>query len=160
VRRSDMSGEILGIMGNLEGKGIGRVMRKYAIVFAPNEVIVVKTGGTLGMVFSTLVGEAVGQAYGISTITDVYNRIIGKRSDELKDAQIKDILELDKLNYSIPYSDIEKIEPKKGGILSPLGRMRITIYTKKKKYWFRVVEEKAFDEYVNLVGRILPKKVT
>ncbi len=157
---SDMSREILEIMGNLDGKGEGRVMRKYALVFAPNEVIVVKTGSTLVMVFSTLVGEAVAQAYGISTITDVYNRMIGKSSDELKDAQIKDILELDGLNFSIPYSDIEKIEPKKGGILSPLGRMRITIYTKKKKYWFRVVEEKAFDDYVNLVREILPEKVT
>ena len=157
---SDMNGEILGIMGDLEGKGKGRVMRKYALVFAPNEVIVVKTGGALGMVFSTLVGEAVEQAYGISTITDVYNRMIGKRSDELKDAQIKDILELNGLNFSIPYSDIEKIEPKKGGILSPLGRMRITIYTKKKKYWFRIVEEKAFDDYVNLIREILPEKVT
>jgi len=99
---SDMNGEILGIMGDLEGKGKGRVMRKYALVFAPNEVIVVKTGGALGMVFSTLVGEAVEQAYGISTITDVYNRMIGKRSDELKDAQIKDILELTDLTSPYP----------------------------------------------------------
>ena len=154
-----MSEEILGIMGNLEGKGKGRVTRTYALVFTPNELIVVKTGGTLNL-FSKMLIEGVAQSYGVSTISDVYNKLVGKKSDELKEAKIKDVLEADKLNYTIPYSDIEKIEVKKMGLLSPRGRMIITINTKNKKYWFRITKEKAFNDYVNLTKKILPNKST
>jgi len=72
--------------------------------------------------------------------------------------QVKDILEVDKLNFSIPYIDLETIEVKKGSILSPRGRMLIDIATKNKTYWFRIVETSAFNEYVKLVQTILPDK--
>ena len=152
-----MSEEVLGIMGNLEGKGKGRVTRTFALVFTPNELVVVKTGGTMSL-FKKLIVEAISQSYGISTISDVYNELIGKRSNGLKEASIKDILEADKLNYSIPYTNIKQIEVKKMGILSPRGRMIITIDTKDRNYWFRINEQQAFDYYRNLVRNILPDK--
>lgn len=154
-----MSEEILGIMGNLEGKGKGGVMRKYALVFTPNELLVVKTGGSIGFVVSTIIGEAVDHSLGLSTITDVYNRIISDRAEELQEAKIIDVLGADKLNFSIPCPEIENIEVKKGGIFSPRGRMIITVTTKNKKYWFRITEEKAFNDYRNLAKKILPNIV-
>ena len=152
-----MSEEVIGLIGPLEGKGKGRVTRRFALVFTEDELICVKIGGTLS-IFATLLGESVDAGYGLSTITDVYNHIANKRVDKLKNMQVQDILDLDKLNFSIPYGDIEKIEIKKKSILSPKGRRVIDIKTKSKKYWFRIVEEKAFNNYVNLVKRILPNK--
>ena len=154
-----MSEEILGIIGNLEGKGRGRVTRTFALVFTSNELIVVKIGGTMSL-FKKFVVEAISESYGISTISDVYNQLISNKSDELKKANIEDILEADKLNYAIPYSDIEKIEVKKMGILSPRGRMIITINTRNKNYWFRISELQLFNDYVNLARKALPNKAT
>jgi len=68
----------LGLIGPLEGKGTGRVMRRYSLVFTANELVCVKIGGTLGMLFAKVVGEAVADSYGLSTITDVYNHILGR----------------------------------------------------------------------------------
>ena len=154
-----MSDKILGIIGNLEGKGKGRVTRTFALVFTPNELIVVKIGGTMSL-FKKFVVMAISESYGISTISDVYNQLVGKKSDELKDANIQDILDADKLNYAIPYSEIEKVEVKKMGLLSPRGRMIITINTKNKNYWFRITEQQLFNEYVDLTRKALPTKAT
>ena len=74
-----------------------------------------------------------------------------------KNIQVPDILKLDKLNFFIPYRDIEKIEVQKKSVLSPRGRMVIDIATKSKKYWFRIVEKKAFDDCVTLVKKVLPQ---
>jgi hypothetical protein len=149
-----MSEEVMGLIGPLEGKGKGRVTRRFALVFTEKELVCVKIGGTLS-VFTSLLGEA---GYGLSTITDVYNHITNRRVDKLKKMQVQDILDLDKLNFSIPYGDIEKIEVKKKSILSPKGRRIIDIKSKNKKYWFRIVEEKAFNDCVGLVKRMLPNK--
>jgi hypothetical protein len=157
MEKSNMSEKVIGLIGPLEGKGKGRVTRRFALVFTEDELICIKIGGTLS-IFATLLGESVDAGYGISTITDVYNHIIDKRVDKLKNMQVQDILDLDKLNFSIPYGDIDKIEIRKKSILSPKGRRVIDIKTKSKKYWFRIVEEKAFDDCVNLVNRILPNK--
>ena len=154
-----MSQDILGIIGNLEGKGKGRVTRTFALVFTPNELVVVKIGGTMSL-FKKFVVAAISESYGISTISDVYNQLIGKKSDELKKGNIQDILEADKLNYAIPYSDIEKIEVKKMGLLSPRGRMIITIDTKNKNYWFRITEHQLYNDYVNLIRKALPNRAT
>ena len=153
-----MSEEVFGIIGPLEGKGKGRVTRRFALVFTENELVCVKIGGTLSL-FTQLVSEAVESGYGLSTISDVYTRITNKRVDKLKNMQVQDLLDLDKLNFSIPYGDIKKIEMKKKSILSPKGRRIIDIKTKSKKYWFRIADEKAFNDYVNLVRNIPPTKL-
>jgi hypothetical protein len=152
-----LSKEVVGLIGPLEGKGKGRVTRRFALVFTANELICVKIGGTLS-IFTAVLGEAVDSGYGISTITDVYNRLSNKQVDKLKNMQVQNILDLDKLNFSIPYNIVEKIEIKKKSILSPKGPRIIEIKTKSKKYWFRIVEEKSFNNYVDLVKRILPNK--
>jgi hypothetical protein len=153
-----MSDKILGIIGPLEGKGNGRVTRRYSLVFTENEILCVKIGGTLS-IFATVVGEAVAEGYGLSTITDVYNHILGRRVDRLKEMQVQDILDADNLNFSIPYNDLDTIEVKKRSRLSPRGRMTIDFATKNKTYWFRIVETSAYNNYVNLINTILPDKI-
>ena len=118
-----MSEEVIGLIGPLEGKGKGKVARRFALVFTKNELIVVKIGGTLSL-FTGILSEAVESGYGLSTIGDVYGYITNKRVEKLKDMQVQDILNLDKLNFSIPYSNLDKIEVKKKSVLSPkeIGR--------------------------------------
>jgi len=154
-----VSDAIRGLIGPLEGKGNGRVMRRYALVFTAKDLLCIKIGGSLGMIFATVVGEAVAEGYGLSTLTDVYDHLVGRRADALQEMQVKDLVDLDKLNFAIPYDDLETIAIKKGGVFSPRGRMLIDIATTNKTYWFRIVDTKAFTEYVNLVRTILPDKL-
>ena len=113
-----MSEEVIGLIGPLEGKGKGKVTRRFAFVFTENELIVVKIGGTLS-IFTGILSEAVESGYGLSTIEDVYGHIANKRVEKLKDMQVQDILNLDKLNFSIPYSNLDKIEVKKKSVFYP-----------------------------------------
>ena len=152
-----MSEDVIGLIGPLEGKGKGKVTRRFVLVFTKNELIVVKIGGTLS-IFTGILSEAVESGYGLSTIGDVYSHITNKRAGKLKDMQVQDILNLDRLNFSIPYNNLKKIEVKKKSILSPKGRWIVDIATSSKKYWFRFAEKKAFENCANLAKKILPNK--
>jgi hypothetical protein len=153
----NLSEKLLGLIGPLEGKGKGRLTRRFALVFTENELVFVKIGGTLSL-FAPLLSESLEVGFGLPTISDIYSRIANKRVSKLKNMQVQDILDLDKLNFSIPYSDIEKIEVKKKSILSPKGRRIIDITTKNKKFWFRIADDKAYNYSVKLVKKILPNK--
>lgn len=152
-----MSEEVIGLVGPLGGEGKGNLARRFALVFTKNELICVKIGGTLSL-FTPLLSESLEAGFGLPTISDIYNRIVNKRVDKLKTMQVQDILGLDKLNFSIPYNDLEKIEVKKKSLLSPKGRRIIDIATKNQKYWFRIADDKAYNYCVNLVKKILPNK--
>ena len=152
-----MSEEVIGLIGPLEGKGKGKVARRFALVFTKNELIVVKIGGTLS-IFTGILSEAVESGYGLSTIGDVYNHITNKRVEKLKELQVQDLLNLDKLNFSIPYSDLDKVEVKKKSVLSPKGRWIVDIAASGKKYWFRFAEKESFEACAKLVRKILPDK--
>ena len=152
-----MSEEVIGLVGPLEGKGKGNLTRRFALVFTKNELICVKIGGTLSL-FTPLLSESLEVGFGLPTISDIYNRIVNKRVGKLKNMQVQDILDLDKLNFSIPYTDLEKIEVKKRSLLSPKGRRIIDIATKNRKYWFRIADDKAYNYCGNLVKKILPNK--
>ena len=152
-----MSQEVIGLVGPLEGKGKGKITRRFALIFTKNELVCVKIGGTLS-IFAQLLGESIESGYGLSTITEVYNQISNKRVDKIKKMRVQDILALDKLNFSIPYNDIEKIQVKKKSVLSPKGRRIIDIATKKKKYWIRIADDKTYNYCVKLVKKILPNK--
>jgi hypothetical protein len=153
-----LSRKVVGLVGPLEGKGKGKVARRFALVFTRDELICVKIGGTLS-IFAQVLGESLRSGYGLSTLTDVYNHLSNKRVDKLKEMQMQDILDLDKLNFSIPYSDIEKIEVKKQSILSPKGRRIINIETENKKYWFRITDDIAYNYCLNLVNQIHLDKI-
>jgi hypothetical protein len=151
-----LSEEIVGLIGPLEGKGDGNLARRFALVFTNNELVCVKIGGTLSL-FTPLLSESLEVGFGLPTITDIYNHIVNKRVGELKKMQVQDLLDLDELNFSIPYDDIERIEVSKKSVLSPKGRRIIDIATRNKKYWFRIVDVKAYDYCADLLKRIPTK---
>ena len=142
-----MADEILGMIGNTEGRGKGRFMGKYALVFSSESVVAAKIGGVLG--------ATLGYYFGTTGLA-IYNRSLSKRADELKDISIDEILKADKDNFMIPYRDITKVEMKKGGMLSPT---RVTFLTKDKKYTFNLLKRKTFNDCVDLIKSILPDKV-
>lgn len=152
-----MSEEVIGLIGPLEGKGEGNLARRFALVFTNDELVCVKIGGTLSL-FTQLLSKSLEVGYGLPTIDDIYNHIVDKRVDELKEMQVQDLLDLDELNFSIPYDDIERIEVNKKSVLSPKGRRIIDIATRNKKYWFRIVDINSYQYCVNLVQKIPPNK--
>ena len=142
--------ELLGVIDHTEGKGKGRTMKKWSLVFTSNRVIASKISGTLGVALSGLSGVLgeVGRA-------DINRRVRGS-SEEIPGMSAEDILTADKDNFAIPYSDIVKVEAKKGGILSPTS---LRFSTADRNYKFNILKKKKFDEYVELVRTILPEKV-
>lgn len=142
-----MGDEILGIIGHTEGRGKGRFMGKYALVFSSESVVAAKIGGVLGTTFGYYFGTA-----GLA----IYNRSLSKRADELKDISVDKVLNADRHNFRIPYQDITKIEMKKGGMLSPT---RVTFLTKDKKYTFNLLKKNTFNDCIDLIKSILPDKV-
>jgi hypothetical protein len=148
-----LSEEVIGLIGPLEGKGEGNLARRFALVFTNDELICVKIGGTLSL-FTQLLSESLDVGYGLPTIGDIYSYIVNKRVGELKEMQVQDLLDLDELNFSIPYDEIVRIEVQKKSVLSPKGRRIIDIATRNRKYWFRIVDIGSYDYCVNLVQNI------
>ncbi len=148
--------EVLGLIGNTEGRGKGRAMRRYALVFTSNRVIVAKTAGALGIALKAGLGAAFGGPAGGYEAVKKHDKKMSKKSAKIVGLPAKEILEADKLNYAIPYSDIVKVEMKRGGFLSS---PKIVISTTHKKHTFRIVEKKAFNGYLELVRSMLPNKV-
>lgn len=65
------------------------------------------------------------------------------------------ILAVDKKNFQIPYSDILRVEIKKGSF----ARMpKMIIQTTKEKYDFNLVEKHKYESQLNLVRSSLPQK--
>jgi len=144
-----MAEELLGVIDHTESKGNGRAMKKWSIVFTSDRMIASKISGTLGVALSGLSGVLgeVGRA-------DI-DRRVKEMSEDVPGMSAEDILNADKDNFAIPYSNIVKVEAKKGGLLSPTS---FKFSTTDKKYQFNILEKKKFDEYVELVRTILPEK--
>ena len=68
---------------------------------------------------------------------------------------MEELIKAYKDNFTIPYSDIERVEMSKGGLPSPT---RIRFLTAGKTYSFNLLERKRFGEYVDLIRTISPKK--
>ncbi|MBD3207788.1 hypothetical protein GF319_15770 [Candidatus Bathyarchaeota archaeon] len=139
---------MLGIIGNTESKMGTWRMKKWSLVFTTDRVFVVKVSGTLGMVASSL-GGAVG------SIQDFKTR--GKMGD-VSGGEIDSLeafLEEDEDNVAISRSDIEGVEMKKGGLLSPY---KIIFHTGGKDYEFNLIERNRFDEYKEMIRDIFPEK--
>ena len=141
-----MSDEILGIIGHTEGRGKGRIMRKYALVFSPESLIAAKLGGVLG--------TTIGHSFGITGLS-IYNRTMSKKAGKLKDISTDEILKADNDNFMIPCRDITKVEMKKGGMLSPT---KFTFLTAGNKFTFNLLDKNKFEDCVELIKSILPDK--
>ncbi len=140
---------MLGIIGNTESKMGTWRMKKWSLVFTTERVFVVKVSGTLGMVASSLGGT-------VGSIQDFKTR--GKMGD-VSGSQIdslKAFLEEDEDNVAIPRSEIEGVEMKKGGMLSPY---KIIFHTRTEDYEFNLIERNHFEEYKEMIRNIFPEKI-
>ena len=141
---------MVGIIGNTESKMGTWRMKKWSLVFTTERVFVVKVSGTLGMVASSL-GGAVG------SLQDFKTR--GKMGD-VSGSQIHSLeafLEEDEDNVAIPRTEIESVEMKKGGMLSPY---KIIFYTSTKDHEFNLIERNKFDEYKEMIRKIFSDKIS
>jgi hypothetical protein len=147
----EMAEELIGVIDHTEGKGKSRTMKKWSLVFTSSRMIASKISGTLGVALSGLSGVLgeVGRA-------DI-NRRVKEMAEDIPGMSAEDILNADKDNFAVPYSDIVKVETKKGGLLSPTS---LKFSTTDKKYQFNILKKEKFDEYVELVRTILPGKVS
>jgi len=143
-----MDEKILGIIAPTEGKGKGSAWggaKKFALVFTSDRLIVAKLAG-----FLTLLGGALGGIGGL------YDRMASKKPEELAGMTIEDILKTDKDNYAIPYSEIVKVEMKKGGFISSPG---VFFNTAKKKHVFVFSKKDGYNNCLNLVSVTIPDKL-
>jgi hypothetical protein len=124
-------------------------MKKWTLLFTPKNVVVAKISGTLGVALSSF-GGVVGELERASIKSK-----IKKVSDEASSLSVKDILSEDDENFTIPVSEIKKVEMKKGGLLSPY---KIIFHTPDKEYSFNIIERNRFNEYVEMIKQIFPKK--
>jgi len=81
-----------------------------------------------------------------------------KKKEELERDNIlpEDVLKKDTANFEIPYSDIEKVEVKKPGLVGP-GIVKVI--TKEKTHQLGV-NKKVFDDFMKLMQSVLANKLT
>ena len=141
---------MVGIIGNTESKMGTWRMKKWSLVFTTERVFVVKVSGTLGMVASSL-GGTVGSIQDFKTKGKMGD-VSGSQIDSLKA-----FLEEDEDNVAIPRSEIEGVEMKKGGMLSPY---KIIFHTRTEDYEFNLIERNKFDEYKEMIRKIFSDKIS
>lgn len=140
-----MSEEILGTINVRKQKFGG--FDQFLLCFTPKGIIAAKAGGS-GM-GTTMAFGAIGTA--------VRQHAAGKKVEELKELSAESLLTSDKANFEIPYSDVTKVEMKKGGIMT---NSMLRVSTPKEEYKFHITEKKLFDDQVNLIRSVLPDKLS
>ena len=146
---TSMKEHVLGIIDHTEGKGNSRTMKKWALVFTSNRVLVAKISGTMSVAlsgFSGLIGNA--------ERSDIQHRI-NALSHKIPEISIEELLHYDQDNFMIPYPEIIKIEMKKGGLFSPTA---FRFITPNKNYSFNLINRKEFPKHVEMIKTILPNK--
>jgi len=140
---------ILGIVAPTEGKGKGSAWggaKKFALVFTSDRIIVAKLAG-----FLAILGGAIGGIGGL------YDRVVSKKPEELAGMTLEDILKEDKDNYALPYSEMVKVEMKRGGFTSSPG---VFFNTAKKKHVFVFSKEDGYNRCLSLVRATMPDKAS
>ena len=149
-----MAEKILGVIRLRAG-----VRAPTALFFSSNRLIVAKTvGGKWRFALASfgVWGE------------DAADSRAKQKAEKLRELSPESILKADKNNFAIPYSDITKVEMKKG------GRMRgskLKVFTDTKKYDFRIFskralagfvyrEHKEIEDQVNLVRSVLSDRLS
>ena len=73
--------------------------------------------------------------------------------------QVKDLLDLVDLTFTVSYNDLGTMVITKGNLFNTRGWMLIDSAVKKKRYCYRIVDAKAFNAYLNLIPPLLPDKL-
>jgi hypothetical protein len=146
-----MNEDILGIVAPTEGKGKGGVrwggtIKRFALVFTSDRLIVTKLAGLL-----TILGGSLGD------MGSLLASRLTKKTSELAGMPLEEILKADKDNYAIQYSDIVKVDMKKRGLIGSPG---IIISTATEKHVFVILREEGFRSCVDLVNATLSDKLS
>jgi hypothetical protein len=146
---------VLGIIGPAEGKGKGGVrwrgtVKRFALIFTTTRVIMIKLAG-----FRSIVAGGLDVFGPLGIFGQLYARARAKKLSDLMGRSLDELLESDKDNYTLPYSDIVKVEMKKGRLL---GNTSIWISTETEKHIFALLKKEEFQHYVNIVSTALPDK--
>lgn len=135
------------ILGNVEISYIRSAWSGYEkdiLLFTSKRLIVAKISSS----WSRFVGGA------IPLVIERYQQ--KKKKEKLDEILPDDVLETDKKNFAIPYSDIERVEVKKPGTISAAT---VKIITKEKTHQFGV-RKNLFDDFMNLMRSVLADKLT
>ena len=146
-----MDETVFGVIAPTEGKGKGGVrwggtIKRFALIFTSDRVIMLKLAGFLTIL-----------AGGLGVIGQLYDQAVSKKLSELTGMSFDELLRSDKDNYSIPYSDIVKVDMKKGRFFSSRN---IWISTATEKHIFVLLKKEEFKNYVNIVSAALADKVS
>ncbi|MFW6110820.1 MAG: hypothetical protein ACOC6H_02160 [Thermoproteota archaeon] len=145
-----MAEKILGLIEHTEGKVKGWRMKKWALIFTEDRLVVSKISGTMGVVLSSLGGIA-----GSVARRDIRGKI-SEKSEEAQAMSVEEILEADEENFAIPYEEIQRVEMKKGGLLSATS---FTFKTEEGDYSFNLIDRKKFKPYSQMIKEILPQEI-
>jgi hypothetical protein len=138
----DMSKQIF---GNTEVSYIRSMWSGYEkdiLFFTSKRLIVAKISST----WSHYVGGA------IPLIMERYQE--KKKKEKLGEILPDDVLEMDKKNIAIPYSDIERVEVKKPGTISAA----VKVITREKTHQFGV-RKNLFEDFMRLTSLVLVDKL-
>ena len=146
-----MDETVFGVIAPTEGKGKGGVrwggtIKRFALIFTSDRVIMLKLAGFLTIL-----------AGGLGVIGQLYDQAVSKKLSELTGMSFDELLLSDKDNYSIPYSDVVKVDMKKGRFISSTS---IWISTATEKHVFALLKKEEFKNYVNIVSAALADKVS
>jgi hypothetical protein len=134
------------IFGNTEVSYIRSIWsgnEKDILFFTSKRLIVAKISST----WSHYVGGA------IPLIIERYQE--KKKKEKLGEILPDDVLEMDKKNIAIPYSDIERVEVKKPGTISAAT---VKVITREKTHQFGV-RKNLFEDFMRLTSLVLVDKL-
>lgn len=145
------------LIGNIGVKKGNPVRSYYRLFFTDNRIICASTVGSKER-FATGAGASIftGFIVGGAISDKLSDRAEKKELELLNQLEPETILQRDKENFAISYSDIKKITMKKFGKFS-IGK--IEIQTSDKNYSYELRFERMFDDWVNVIKTAIPDKL-
>lgn len=141
-----MDDTVVGIVGYSEGRKVklGGVPMKCALIFTKNRLIVAKIASFLTTItpIIPIVGTAI-------------TSLATKNPSELAKLNPEEIIKSDKDNYSLPYSEIKKVQMMYGTF--PVERWGVMIWMSKDRYNHLLYTREDFINFLNLVKRTMPE---
>ena len=163
-----MSEEVLGIF-EIEKIRMIKSNISYRLLLTSNRLVAAKFGSMKESLLA-IAGGAVGGAVGGALVGLVEALRQGKKIpgipglaevDEKLMLDPKTVLAADNNNFELPYSDITKVEMKKGGFSSAHGARagKMVISTHEKKQEFEIPYGQKFEDCVNVVRSVMPDRL-
>jgi hypothetical protein len=159
-----MSEEVLGIL-EIEKIRMLKSNISYRLLLTSNRLVAAKFGSIKESLLAIAGGAVGGAVIGLVEALRQGKKIPGvpglAEVDEKLMLDPKTVLAADNNNFELPYSDITKVEMKKGGFSSAHGARagKMVISTHEKKQEFEIPYGQKFEDCVNVVRSVMPDKV-